>query len=1016
MTKNRLYESDFEETTIERLKLQGYTYIPAYEWMARESLRDVVMEERLKAFLHHKYPSIPNSELPRLVSLFTTVDGLSVEKRNERFHDRLVKGMTFSYEEVGETKLIDVLPIDWDTPTNNDFVVMNQLAIDGHFSRRPDVNIFVNGLPLVVFELKSPYREDPSVHGAHLQLQHYVKDIPQLFNYNAFVVIADGVRTMHGMPFAKMEYFAEWKSKDGHHIENNPVHSMKTLIEGLMNKECLLRYIQRFIFFKKDKEKSTKIGAKYHQFFGATIAYQEALRAVGIGGNHKIGTIFHSTGSGKSFTMLFLANLLRKSKDLENPTIVLQVDRTDLDEQLFKTFSSAYSFVGNVEQAGNADDLRVLLQNEGGQIILCTIEKFRIKDTEEVHPVLSNRGNIIVIADEAHRTQYGAKGFASNLRQALPNASHVAFTGTPITMMGRDTTEQFGPIIHTYDMVQSVQDGATVKLMYDPKLIPLDLTNVNIDTDFAEIVEQGSSDDALEKYKREYAALKKVVGTPKRLQKLAEEIVTHFNESIIEQPFAKGLIVSMSREICVALYNALKKIPNCPPMEIIMTGRTTDPIEWKDVQEGSKYSHIKNDAEKKVLKERLADWEDPIKICLVVDMFLTGSDFPPMTFLYVDKPMRGHTLIQAIARVNRVFPKKEGGQIVDFIGIAEQLKEATKQYTNLGSVPRGTQLDVSEALILFWQSLEGVRALIPQQFRSKSWRSLGKVEQEDLLADLVALFLGSDTEKDYLEAQLILSKAYKLVSNQMEVRTVVDEVLLYEVVKTQIRKVGMKDFESEQELERKLTKLIDTSLEVKGTIDIFSIAGIEKPDISILDEEFILDVKDKPHVDLRLKLFKQLLENQVKLTFPKNKKQSQQMSELLEKTIRDYHDRVITAADVVRIMVEMRNEILKEVQKRKDLGLSEEEISFYEIIASLEKQSFTNKFIADLVHKVLKEMKKEFKAGWTESHRTDILAKVKLAVIRVLNREKVTGEMLKFLTNALVDEAKDKYKGWPMDA
>ncbi|WP_144561371.1 type I restriction endonuclease subunit R [Bacillus mycoides] len=1014
---SRLYESDFEQTTIERLQQEGYTYLPAHEWMTRNDLHEVIIKERLATFLSDKYQMIPSNEIPRLVSLLTTIDGVDVEKRNERFHELLVKGYTFSYEENGKTKYTDVNLIDWGTPKNNDFTVMNQLAIEGRFSRRPDIIIYINGIPLIVFELKSPYREDPSVRGAHLQLQHYVKDIPQLFDYNAFVVLSDGVQTMHGMPFASFEYFAEWKSKDGYTIENNPVLSMKTLIEGLFSKDRLLEYIQRFIFFKVQGQASVKIGAKYHQYFGATIAYEEALRASGPNGNKKIGTVFHSTGSGKSFTMLFLANLLRRSKNLKNPTIVLQVDRTDLDEQLYRTFVSAESFIGKVFQASSADDLRDLLQNEGGQIVLSTIEKFRLKDDENEHPVLSDRSNIIVIADEAHRTQYGVKGFAGNLRQALPNASHVAFSGTPISMIGRDTTEQFGPIIHTYDMVQSVNDGATVKLTYDSRLIPLDLTNLNIDEELADIVAYGSNDDALEKYKRQYAALKKVVGTPKRLEQLAKEIVNHFNTASIEQPFAKGLIVTMSRHICVALYDQLKKIPNCPQMEIVMTGgRTDDPIEWKDVQQGSQYSHIKNDEEKKVIKERLADPKDPLKLCLVVDMFLTGSDFPPMTFLYVDKPMKGHNLIQAIARVNRVFPEKEGGQIIDFIGIVDQLKQATKQYTNSTEPPKEALFDMKEALEIFWGNLEIIQQYVPAHLRPTDWRKLSKIEQEDLFATLLGKFLGMDIEKDFLEAQLKLSKSYKLVSNEMIVRPVVDEILLYEIVKTQIRKISMKDFQAEEQLEQKLNKLINDSLVTRQTIDIFAVAGIEKPDVSILDEAFILDIKDKKHEDLRLKLFKQLLEDQVKLTFSKNKAKSQKMSALLEKTLNEYHNRIINAADVVRIMTEMRNEMMTAEQKRKDLGLTEEEASFYEIIANMGEHTFENTFIADLVHKVIKEMKREFRPGWTEVHRTDILAKVRIAVTKVLIKEKVSGQQLQFLMNAIVDEAKAKYRDWPINA
>lgn len=1010
-----LYESDFEETTIERLKCLGYEYLPAHQWMTRSSLKDIVNEERLAAFLTRKYPNIPKREIPRLISMLTVMDDLTVERRNRSFHLQLVNGITFSYEEAGEIQFVEVIPIDWEHPEFNDFMVMNQLRIKGRFSRIPDLIIYINGLPLVVFELKSPYREDPTIDGAHLQLQHYVRDIEQLFDFNSFVVISDGVQTKHGMPFAPMEYFAEWKSIDGYQIENNPAHSMRTMIEGLFPKERLLQYIRRFIFFQSKGDGAIKIGAKYHQYFGAMIAYESALKEARPYGSKKIGTIFHSTGSGKSFTMLFLSNLLRRARSLENPTIVLQVDRTDLDEQLYKTFVSAESFIGKVEQADSADDLRDLLQNEAGKIILSTIEKFRLKEGEADHPVLSERHNVIVIADEAHRTQYGVKGFAGNLRQALPNSAHIAFSGTPVAMIGRDTVDQFGPVIHTYDMVQSVEDGATVRLTYNPQLIPLDINNEDLDQDFADIIEQGSAEDASEQYKRKYAALKKVVGTPTRIKQLARDIVKHFHHASIENQWAKGMVVTMSRDICVALYDEMKKIPNCPPMEVVMTGKTSDPIEWKNIQEGSRYSHIKTKDEKKQVKDRLADPYDPLKLCLVVDMFLTGSDFPPMSYLYVDKHMKDHNLIQAIARVNRVFPEKESGQIVDFIGIAEYLKNATKTYTGSRKT-RKTVLEPEECRLLFWDALEKIRGIVPSEIPVKKWRTFDKIERENVIADLVGYFLGSELEKDYLEAELRLSKAYKLVQNDMEIRPVADEVILYEIVKTQIRKVALNDNDSEKKLEEKLSRLVENSLTTKQTIDIFKVAGIEKPDISILDESFTMDVKDKQHTDLRLKLLKQLLEDQIKVTYSKQKKKSKSMSDLLRKTLDDYHNRIITAADLILMMTKMQQDLRNEEQKRRDLGLSEEEVAFYDLVASMGEKTFTNEFMANLVHQVLKEMKKQFQVDWAEPHRSDILAKVSLAVKKVLIREKVSGEAFQFLSKAFVDEAKVKYYKWPMDA
>ncbi|GAA0427840.1 hypothetical protein GCM10008983_00080 [Lentibacillus halophilus] len=735
-----LPESEFEETTIERLKQIGYEYRNGQELFQngeRDRLQEVVLHGRLRDHLKQAYPMIPDQEIPRLASMLVTNEGVGWEQRNFNFHQRSIKGIDFEYEMDGEKRFQHVFPIDWNEPENNDFLVVNQLSIEGRMPRRPDIVIYINGLPLVVFELKNPNKENVTVYDAYNQIRNYTYDIAKIFEYNAFVVISDGVETMHGMPSAPYDYFASWKSIDGHTVDNNVANTMRTLIEGLFSKKRLLNYIQNFIVYLDKGEKYVKIGAKYHQFFGVNFAVGETVRATDTDGDRRIGVIYHTTGSGKSLSMLFYANILSKHSKLNNPTIVLQVDRNDLDEQLYDTFSEGHSMIGHVHHAQKGDQLREWLKGEGGQIVFSTIEKFRLKEGEARHPVLSERKNIIVIADEAHRTQSGFDGgYAAQLRHSLPNASFVGFTGTPVNLLGNDTEEIFGHIIHRYDMSQAVQDKAVLPLYYESRMIPLDFEGAGIEEEFSDVVsELDMEDEESDKYKLKSAALEKVVGTPKRLKKLSRSILDHFNAAA--DPFQKGMIVAMNRYIAVRLYDAMTEHEDCPEVEIIMTGYIEkDPTSWREKNPGSQYAHIKTKEEQEEIKSKLRDVDDPLKLVIVVNMWLTGFDAPNLSYLYIDKPMRGHNLIQAIARVNRVFPGKEGGVIVDFIGIATSLKEATNDYTG-GKGSGGSNVDISAAMDIFYTHLEEVRRYIGDVDHVQDWRSLTKVERDDLIADLV---------------------------------------------------------------------------------------------------------------------------------------------------------------------------------------------------------------------------------------------------------------------------------------
>jgi len=1018
----RLMESDFEETTIERLENLGYTYLHGqelYQREERERLQEVVLKGRLESFLRDSYPMIPENEISRLANLFILSEGVGWEERNYAFHQKCVKGLDFVYEDEGEEKVQHVYPINWKTPNKNDFLVVNQLSIQGRMSRRPDVIVYINGLPMIVFELKNPNKENVTVYDAYTQIRNYTHDISQLFEYNAFTVISDGIETKHGMPSAAYDFFASWKSVDGVNVDNNVANTMRTLIQGLFDKERLLNYIRNFIVFLDKGDSNVKIGAKYHQFFGVNFAVRETVRATRPNGDRKIGVMYHTTGSGKSISMLFYSAILSKHKDLDNPTIVVQVDRNDLDEQLHDTFSEGYSLIGHIHHAKKADELRDILKGEGGQIVFSTIEKFRLKEGEAKHPVLSERSNIIVISDEAHRTQSGFDGgYAAQLRFALSNASFVGFTGTPVKLLGNNTEEIFGHVIHRYDMAQAVQDKAVLPLYYESRMIPLDYDGANIDEEFSDLVEEvGLEDEESQSYKMKWAALEKVVGTSKRLHILSKSILDHFSKAA--DPFQKGMIVCMSRDIAVRLYNELKKLPDCPEVEVIMTGNVSkDPDSWREKNPGSKYAHIKTKEEQEEVKARLKDTDDPLKLVIVVSMWLTGFDVPNLSFLYVDKPMKGHTLIQAIARVNRIFPGKEGGLIVDFIGIASSLKEATNQYTG-DNATNDMDIDVDQAFGIFDTNLKEVRKYFSDIEHRDDWRSLSKVARDDLIADLVNDQLNGEPE-EFVEACVKLEKAYKLVKHMDKVIPYADEVTLYQMVRIQVKKylsAQNTDFQSNKTVEERLNSLIDQHLETKEPVDIYKVAGIEKPDISILDEEFLKDMEQKEqHEDLRLKLLKKLLEDHIQVNFKRNSPKEKQMREMLEKTIQDYHNRIIQAADVVRMMVEMKKDVDSEADFRKDLGLSDEEAEFYKAITALEMGSFDNKFLADLIHKVLKELKKNLSKDWTSEHRKNIYAKVNMSVKKVLMKEGIKGQQLVFITKAIMEEAKEQYKDWPNEA
>jgi type I restriction enzyme R subunit len=1004
-------ETEFELTTIERLDLLDYGYIHGEE--LERPREEVVLRDVLRRTLIKRYPNLPARSIDEAVKRFARPEGVDTLRRNMSFHTDLTRGIEVKVEHPsGKVEHRHVYAIDWDTPINNEFLVVNQFPIHGKNDRRPDILIFVNGLPLILFELKNPYDQHPTVDDALNQIAHYRNDIPQLFDFNAVTVVSDGVTTLHGTWTATPEWFAPWKSIDGFNIEANTTGSMKMLIEGLFPKDRLLSYIRDFLVFEVVNDKITKKGAKYHQFFAVRIAAQKAIESFRPNADKRIGVIWHTTGSGKSLSMAFLVGILRRHREMQNPTFVIEVDRTDLDDQLHDQFVAARLLVGNVQHADSVDDLRTMLQTEGGEVIFTTIEKFRLKSDEgEIeHPVLSNRSNLIIIADEAHRTQYGfLKGYARYLAEALPNARRMGFTGTPVSFGGADTVEVFGDLIHWYDIKQSQADKATVPIFYAPRQIKLHLTKADIDAALKEIVSTHPVDD-LERRQAQWSALASAAGSKDRLDQLARDLLQHFLDRTATLK-GKAMVVCMTRENCVRLYDALTALPDCPEVKIVMTGDLAkDPPEW------SAKGHITTKAQRDAIKQRMIDPDDPLKIVIVCDMWLTGTDIPCLHTLYIDKPMRGHNIIQAISRVNRVFSDKPHGLVVDYIGIGDDLREATAKYSKGGGRGEPAPDVAEEAKPVFFECLESVRKQLPPKIEYGLWRRLSRIDLEDRFAAVFGYLTETDEQQDdFLQDELRLTQSYLLVKHLDDCRPFADEVIFYQRVRNQLLKTapGRKP---KRELEAAVRDLVDDSLGTDGVVDIFKVSGIEKADISILDDNFLQTFKDKPFENLRVKLLEKLIGDEIEFRQRSNLAKARSFKELLEATLQKYHNRLIDAAAVVKAMIQIRQEMENEDKRAAELGLAQEELAFYDAVAANYDTIYDVGFLRDLVHEVVQTIKRNLKVDWTEPHREDVKASVRAAVKRVLRNRGVKTEDFDMFVGEIMKQAEALYTDWPMAA
>jgi len=1026
-------ESDFEQELIDRLTELGYAYQPGGQ-IQREA-HEVLLLDELRGYLSRRYHQLPRAAIDYALDSVRTLSGLTPLHRNMAFQQMFRNGLTVPYDAAdGSPQEAHLYLANFEAPELNRWLVVNQLPIQGvkGNDRRPDVLIYLNGLPVILFELKSPKSEYVDVGGAYQQIQHYTHDLPRLFEYNGFCVVSDGLETLQGVHTASFEWFVAWKSIDGQSQAPASHSRLRVLLEGLFPKARLLTYLRYYLVHEQDEGHISKKSAKYHQFFAVQTAVERAIEAMQPKGDKRVGVVWHTQGSGKSLEMVFLVGILRHHPGL-NPTFLIQVDRDDLDTQLYDHFVAAKDLVGSVEQAETIEHLRGLF-TEPGRVVCSTIEKFALQAGETTHPPLYRGDNILVIADEAHRTQYGddaktkqladgstkiSQGYALSLRQAFPNAAFIAFTGTPIDSEDRDTQQIFGNIFHTYDMEQATADGAVVPIFYEAHHVPLKLSNDYIDIDWDGLTEEHElTPEQSEDLKKEFANIAALAAAKPRVDIVGRHIVNHFNQRIgLGGVSGKGMVVCMDRPHCVRLYEAMTAITDCPETKIVMTGDPAkDPVEW------SERGYLTTSHQRQKIKGRFIDPDDPLKLVIVCDMWLTGFDAPPLHTMYIDKTMKGHNLMQGIARVNRVFKDKPNGLIVDMLGIGDQLKQATQKYTQSGGKGELTEDLRTQAVAYFMAQLERVRQLLPDLTAEKlppngyqTWRTLTRIQ----LGDLFALCYGTlgphqELRDDYLTQEHRLSKAYSLIRHLPTGQANSDEVQLYQMIRHQLRRLEPKARQSVETMKRAVRDLLDESLEADQLVDIFATAGLNQPSINILDRQFLGEFATHPQQDLQARLLYKLLNDELDYYEYENIVQYRSFKERLEHALIRYNSRETPAQELVKAMLTIREEQTALDQRKTDLGLDTEQLAFYDILAA--HLTLEQAVLTDLAQQIVTLLHDNLKVDWTKPHRNNISAKIQQGLRPILRGHITTGESLNIIRQAIMEQVTANYKDWPIVA
>lgn len=947
-----------EETTDQRL---------------RGKYSEIILSSILKNKLQELNPEIPSSLVDEIIVKLNSLNSLDINKNNQEFHKWLIGGIPINYYQGNkeENKLIKL--IDFINFGNNEFRVVNQFTVTTSTERkRPDLVIFLNGLPIGVIELKNMLGEDTDILSAYNQLQTYKNKIPDLFIFNELMVISDGYKARIGSLTAKFDRFVPWRTIDGKKEADKLYFELEVLIKGLFNKSYLLDLIKNFITYKETDDSVEKVIAMYHQIGAVNKAIDRTLEAIR-NKRGKAGVIWHTQGSGKSYSMLFFANKIRKVTELSNPTIVVLTDRNDLDNQIYNNFLTSPDLVSGVERADSVADLEDLLDRDAGGIIFSTMQKFRNDEySQGKFSKVNKRKNIVVVADEAHRTQYGTKqGFARNVRLALPNATFIGFTGTPIDFEGRSTVTVFGDLIDIYDIEQSIQDRSTVRIYYDARLAKLDLVNHNIDEEYEEINEN-VEEHIKQEGKSKWANLEKVVGTKKRLEKIGNDIVRDFNDRGVE---GKAMVVAMSRRIAVDLYNIMKSLPEAPQMTVVITTSSSD---------GPEYDEFKrNKTQQREVEKKFKDPKDSLKIVIVRDMWLTGFDIPCLHTMYIDKPMKDHNLMQAIARVNRVFKDKEGGLVVDYIGIAEDIKKASAYYTKKG-IPKSVALDIDNIMGLLKDKLEILREFF-KRFDISGW--LNKEEKDQLYfikhgADHL-IEGGDESKKNFLKESKVMIKLLALLPYSEEIENIREERIFYESV----RKLLVKNSFGAREKSVKETaikQLINESISSDEVFDIFDETNSDRPNISKLTEDVLRKIERIEFKNLQIEILRKIINDEIKIRLRLNMYRYKNLKDLLEKTIKRYHNRSLTSAQIFDELVKIAEEMMEEEKNHIKLGMSDEEYAFYSLLKDKDTERMDDAKLKKIVVAVIKSIKNNLTIDWFI--RENVKSSIRSDVRRVLRR------------------------------
>ena len=1061
MTK--LTEADIEQMTIELLEAKGWKHLygpdiaPDGATPMRASLEEVVLRSKLEAAVQRLNPSLPQAVKDEAVKQVLRIGTTDLLANNEAFHDLLTLGVTVSVYEEGEERGKQVRLVDFDDPWNNDFTVVNQYTVveNGH-NYRPDVVLMVNGLPLVVMELKNAADEEATVTKAYEQIGTYKEQIPSLFRYNEVLVISDGLEAKAGTLSSGLSRFTAWKSEDGETIASHLKGELEVMLHGMLNPETLLDLVRAFTVFEKDKHEDKATGqitiktvkklAAYHQYYAVNKAVESTLRATGINsqediaaespgnyglksvkeqaeGDHRAGVVWHTQGSGKSLSMVFYAGKIVQR--LNNPTIVVITDRNDLDDQLFETFVSSKQLLRQTPvQAESREHLKRLLAVQSGGVVFTTIQKFQPEEGN-VYDLLTERNNVVVIADEAHRTQYGfcAKsvevrneadevigseikyGFAKYLRDALPNATYIGFTGTPIELSDKNTPAVFGNYIDVYDIAQAVEDGATVRIFYESRLAKVELS-----AEGRKLVEELDKEldvkemDDVQKAKAKWTQLEALIGSPSRVKNIARDIVEHFEAR--QQVFeGKAMIVAMSRRIAVELYDEIIKFrPDWHndnlrkgALKVVMTTSASDgPAIAK---------HHTTKADRHLLAERMKDPDDELKMVIVRDMWLTGFDVPCLHTLYIDKPMQGHNLMQAIARVNRVYKDKPGGLVVDYLGIAADLKEALSFYSDSGGKGEPTQQQ-SQAVELMKEKLE----VVEQMLHGLEWQQYFTADTKGKLSWILKaedFILGlDDGKKRYVNEVTALGKAFALAIPNEEAMEVKDEVAFFQAVKARLCKFDAKGGGyTNEEIETTIRQVIDQALVSEQVIDLFDAAGIKKPDISILSEEFLMELKGMEHKNIALEVLRKLLEDEIKVRSKYNLVESRTLMDMLNGSITRYHNKIVSAAEVIDELIKLSKQIVASDSAAQEMGLETYEYAFYTAVADNEsaRELMGKEKLRELAVVLTETIRKNSTIDWTI--KENVRAKMKVAVKRLLRKYGYPPDMQALATETVLKQA-----------